>query len=184
MRVGEEPQAVVEERSPADVLLVVLAQAVLDVGEPGAHAVLVPFEGGQVDGVGEVRGEQFVAFGFQACPVCGEVSELLIAASAALVKRSVNLRSELTVVVLADRDRRERVRDQPLRDLHGHRPSREVGALGCSAGADEVGVGRTARVGGEVEQHPRPAGSAVQQAFQVVRVLDVPGCVGVARLQQ
>ena len=55
--VGEEPQRVVEERPPSDVLLVVLAEAVLDVGEPGADAVLVSFERGQVDGVGEVRGE-------------------------------------------------------------------------------------------------------------------------------
>lgn len=44
--VGEEPQAVVEERAPADVLLVVLAQALLDVGEPGPDAVLVSFERG------------------------------------------------------------------------------------------------------------------------------------------
>jgi len=76
--VGEEPQAVVEERPTADVLLVVLAQAVLDVGEPSSDAVLVPFERGQVDGVGEVRGEQLVALGFQARPVRGEVGELLI----------------------------------------------------------------------------------------------------------
>ena len=46
VRVGEEPQAVVEERAPADVLLVVLAQALLDVGEPGPDAVLVSFERG------------------------------------------------------------------------------------------------------------------------------------------
>jgi hypothetical protein len=65
VRVGEQPQAVVEERPAAGVVLVVLAQAVLDVGEPGADAVLVPLERGQVDGVGEVRGEQLVALGFQ-----------------------------------------------------------------------------------------------------------------------
>ena len=44
--VGEEPQAVVEERPAADVLLVVLTQAVLDAREPGADAVLVSFERG------------------------------------------------------------------------------------------------------------------------------------------
>ncbi|WP_227993996.1 MULTISPECIES: hypothetical protein [unclassified Pseudactinotalea] len=58
MSVGEEPQAVVEERSTADVLLVVLAQTELDVGEPGADSVLVPFESRQVDGVSEVCGER------------------------------------------------------------------------------------------------------------------------------
>ena len=57
VRVGEEPQAVVEERPPADVLLIVLTQALLDVGESGADAVLVPLECWQVDGVGEVRGQ-------------------------------------------------------------------------------------------------------------------------------
>ena len=46
MRVGEEPQAVVEERPTADVLLVVLAQALIDVRKPGPDAVLVSFERG------------------------------------------------------------------------------------------------------------------------------------------
>ena len=41
----------------ADVLLIVLTQALLDVGESGADAVLVPLECWQVDGVGEVRGQ-------------------------------------------------------------------------------------------------------------------------------
>ena len=44
VRVGEEPQAVVEERPTTDVQFVVLAQAVLDVGESGADAVLVSLE--------------------------------------------------------------------------------------------------------------------------------------------
>ena len=55
--VGEEPQRVVEECPPSNVLLVVLAEAVLDVGESGADTVLVPFQSWQVDGVGEVCGE-------------------------------------------------------------------------------------------------------------------------------
>ena len=41
VRVGEEPQAVVEERPTTDVQFVVLAQAVLDVGESGADGVVV-----------------------------------------------------------------------------------------------------------------------------------------------
>ncbi|NLG65261.1 MAG: hypothetical protein GX537_06610 [Actinobacteria bacterium] len=77
--IGEQPQRVVEERPPASVVLVVLGEALLDVGEPGPDAVLVPLQGGQVDGVGEVRGKQLVALGFQPCPVRGEVGELLIA---------------------------------------------------------------------------------------------------------
>nr|WP_237268250.1 hypothetical protein [Tessaracoccus flavescens] len=184
MSVGEQPQAVVEERSTADVLLVVLTQALLDVGKPGSDSVLVPLEGGQVDGVGEVCGKQLVALGFQARPIRGEVGELLILARVALVERGVDLGSEVPVVAFADRDVGVEVRNESFCNLHRHRPSSAVGLLRGSAGADEVGVGRASRVGGEVEQHSRPAGSAVQQPFQVVGVLDVSGCVRVARLQQ
>ncbi|HMR12311.1 MAG TPA: hypothetical protein PKE42_01120 [Arachnia sp.] len=173
-----------KERPTADVLLVVLAQALLDVREPSTDAVLVPLKRGQVDGVGKVRGKQLVALGFQARPVRGEVSELLIASRAALLKRGVDHGSEVPVVVFADRDAGVGIRDQPLGNLDGHGPSGAGGLLRGSAGADEVGVSRAARVGREVEQHPRPATAAVQQPLQVVRVLDVPGCVGVARLQQ
>ena len=74
--VGEQPQGVVEERTPSRVVLVMLGQAAVDVRESGPDAVLVPFQGGQVDRVGEVRGEELVAFGFQASPVCGEVGEV------------------------------------------------------------------------------------------------------------
>ena len=42
----------------------------------------------------------------------------------------------------------------------------------------------TAEVGGEVEQHAGAAGAAVQQPFEVMRVLDVTGCVGVARVEE
>lgn len=104
MRVGKEPQAVVEDRPAADVLLVVLAKAVLDVCEPGPDAVLVPLERWQIDDVGEVRGQQLVALCLQARPVRGEVRELLIAASRSLVESRVNFGSEVTVVVFADRD--------------------------------------------------------------------------------
>ena len=86
MSVDQEPQAVVEERPTAGVLFVVLAQAVLDVGESGSDAVLVPLESRKVDGVGEVRRQELVALGFQTCPVRGEVSELLILARAAFVE--------------------------------------------------------------------------------------------------
>ena len=56
-RVGKLPQAVVEEPPTADVQFVVLAQAVLDVGESGSDAVLVPLESRKGDGVGATRME-------------------------------------------------------------------------------------------------------------------------------
>jgi hypothetical protein len=65
VRVGQQPQAVVEERAPAGVVLVVLGEALVDVGEARADAVLVPLQRREVDGVGEVRGKQLVALGFE-----------------------------------------------------------------------------------------------------------------------
>lgn len=58
VRVGQQPQAVVEERAPTDVLFVVLGEALLDVRESGADAVLVPFERREfhLDGAGALPG--------------------------------------------------------------------------------------------------------------------------------
>lgn len=68
VRGGEQPQGVVEERPRAPVVLVMLDEALLDVGKPGADAVLVALQRGQVDGVGEVCGEKLVALCFEARP--------------------------------------------------------------------------------------------------------------------
>ncbi|KZE12288.1 hypothetical protein [Brevibacterium casei] len=61
VRIGEQPQTVVQERASSGVVLVVLRKTPVHVSEARADAVLVPFQGGQVDGVGEVRREQLVA---------------------------------------------------------------------------------------------------------------------------
>ncbi|MEZ5087592.1 MAG: hypothetical protein R2722_15565 [Tessaracoccus sp.] len=61
VRVSEQPQAVVEERPPSGVVLVVFRETPVHVREARPDAVLVAFQGGQVDGVGEVRGQQLVA---------------------------------------------------------------------------------------------------------------------------
>ncbi|WP_454158190.1 hypothetical protein [Microbacterium lacticum] len=60
VRVGEQPQRVVEKRAPASVVFTVLGEAAVHVGQARADAVLVAFEGVEVDGVGEVRGEELV----------------------------------------------------------------------------------------------------------------------------
>ncbi|WP_237464568.1 hypothetical protein [Leucobacter luti] len=62
VRVGEQPQRIVEERAPSGVMLAVLGQATVHVGEAGADAVLVPLQRVKIDGVGEVRSEQLVGF--------------------------------------------------------------------------------------------------------------------------
>ncbi|WP_454229277.1 hypothetical protein [Propioniciclava flava] len=69
-----------QERAPAGVVLVVLGQFLVHVGEACADAVLVPFQGWQVDRVGEVRGQQLVTLGFEAGSVCHEVGDLLVTA--------------------------------------------------------------------------------------------------------
>ncbi|MFI7647661.1 hypothetical protein ACIBTZ_16490 [Micromonospora sp. NPDC049460] len=144
-------------------LFVVLGEAVFDVGEAGSDAVLVALQGGEVDGVGEVRSQQLVALGFQACPVRCEVGDLLIPARRALVERGIDFGDEVSVVGFADRDRCVGVLDEPLCDRDGYGTAGAGGLLRGAARADEVGVGGTARVGGEVQQHPRPTRPAVQQ---------------------
>lgn len=142
--VGEQPQAVVQERPSAGVLLVVLAEALLDVRQPGADAVLVSLERREVDGVGEVRGQELVALRFQARPVRGQVRELLIPPGTALVERGIDLGGEVPVVVLADRDVPVGVLDQPFRNLDGYGTAGAGGLLRCAARADGVGVGGAA----------------------------------------
>ena len=76
--VGKQAQGVVEECPRPSVMFVMLGEAMFDVGESCADAVLVPLQRAQVDGVGEVRREQLVAFGFEPGSVRGEVGGLLI----------------------------------------------------------------------------------------------------------
>nr|WP_264292559.1 hypothetical protein [Tessaracoccus defluvii] len=143
-----------KERATARVLFVVLGEALLDVCQPCADAVLMSLERREVDGVGKVCGQQLVTLGFEACPVRGEVGELLIPPGTALVERGIDLRREMPVVGFADRDRGVGVLDEPFRNLHRHRATGAVRPLRCTAGTDEVGVGRAAWIGREVEQHP------------------------------
>ena len=79
MGVCEEPQAVVEECSAAGVVLVVLGEALVHVGEACPDAVLMPFQGRKVDGVGEVRGEQLVALVLEALTVRGQFGQIIAA---------------------------------------------------------------------------------------------------------
>ena len=67
-----------EERAPAGVVFAVFGESAVHVGEARADAVLVPLQRVEVDGVGEVRREQLVAFGFEPGSVRGEVGRLLI----------------------------------------------------------------------------------------------------------
>ncbi len=80
MRVGEQPQRVVEERASSGVVLVVLDQALVHVGQARPDAVLMPLQRVEVDRVGEVRGQQLVTLCFELGSVCHEVGDFLVAA--------------------------------------------------------------------------------------------------------
>ncbi|MGJ0204494.1 hypothetical protein [Leucobacter sp. gxy201] len=60
VRIGQQSQAVVEERASARVVLTVLGKATVHVGQARANTVLVALQCVEVDGVGEVRREELV----------------------------------------------------------------------------------------------------------------------------
>jgi len=94
----------VEEGASAGVVFVVFGQALVDVGKSRADAVLVPFQGGEVDGVGEVRGQELVRFGFELGAVGGEVGCFLVSACHAFIEGSIDLGGKLTISSVADCD--------------------------------------------------------------------------------
>nr|WP_246043480.1 hypothetical protein [Rarobacter incanus] len=112
----------------------------------------MPFQRGQVDGVGEVCRQQFVAFSFEHGAVGGEVGELLIPTGALLVERRIDFGGEVPVVGFTDRDVAVGVLDQPLSDLDGDGASGAGGLLRCAHRANEVRVSRPAGVCREVQQ--------------------------------
>ncbi|MDK7698952.1 hypothetical protein [Cutibacterium avidum] len=101
-----------------------------------------------------MRGQQLVALGFQACSICGDVGEFVVAPGGALVEGGVYFGGEELIVGFADGDGGVGVFDEAFSDLDGHGTPRAGGLLGGTARADEVGVGGAARVGRVVEQHP------------------------------
>ena len=66
--IGQQPQRVMEERPPARAMLAVLDGAAVHVGQARTDAVLVALQCVEVDGVGEVRGEQVQAVFLAARP--------------------------------------------------------------------------------------------------------------------
>ncbi|QTV79995.1 hypothetical protein [Microbacterium sp. NIBRBAC000506063] len=74
--VDQEAQRSGEVLPCAFAAFVFLSEPPVDVGETGADAVLVAFEGVQVDGVGEVGCEQLVALVLEALAVGGEFCDL------------------------------------------------------------------------------------------------------------
>nr|WP_061942730.1 hypothetical protein [uncultured Tessaracoccus sp.] len=141
-----------------------------DVVQGNPDAVLVAFQGVEVDGVGEVGFEELVRFGFEPPLGGGEVVDGLRPLSQTLIEGRLDSLRELLVRLLRDCDLLVAVSDELLGDADGHGLPRTRRAFGGSTGADVVGVADALFVARVVELQPRHAGAAVQGAFEVVVV--------------
>ncbi|ALG83194.1 hypothetical protein ACH46_00050 [Gordonia phthalatica] len=136
------------------VVIVFGGEATVDVGDPGADAVLVALQGLQVDGVGEVRGEELVALDLEPLAVLSQLGQFLGAGGQAFVERRLDLRGEGGVLGLGDRDVSVAVGDELLGDADRHGPPGAVLTLGGPAGTDVVAVADALLVGWVVQLHP------------------------------
>ncbi|KTR78580.1 hypothetical protein ACH0CV_02585 [Brachybacterium paraconglomeratum] len=135
-------------------LVVFAGEAAVDVCKPGPDAVLVPFEGVEVDGVGEVCGEQLVALVLEPLAVLGQVGQFLGAGGEPFIERCLDLSGEGGVLLFGDGDVSVAVRDQLLGDTDRHGPPGAVLPFGGPTGAHVVGVAHALLVGGVVQLHP------------------------------
>lgn len=104
VRVGEQPQRVVQECPATGVVCVALGKALVHVREACPDAVLVSLQCREVDGVGEVRGEELVALGFEAFPVGARLGQLARLGRQAFVECGLDLRHEGGEVRFSDAD--------------------------------------------------------------------------------
>ena len=155
-----------------------------DVSQCDADSVLVAFQGGEIDGVGEVGFEELVCFGFQPLLGGGEVVDGLGPLSQTLIERRFDPLCELRVGVLGDGDLLVAVGDELLSNANGHGLPGTGGAFRGSSGAYVVGVADALFVAGVVELQPGCAGAAVQGALEVVIVLAMSFPSGGAGVQE
>ncbi|MEL4506353.1 hypothetical protein AAEX63_15820 [Luteococcus sp. H138] len=159
-------------------------QAFGDVSQGDPDPVLVAFQGGEVDGVGEVGFEELVCFGLQPLFGGGEVVDGLRALSQALIEGRFDPFCELCVGGRGDGDLLVAVGDELFGDADGHGLPGTRRAFGGSTGADVVGVANALFVAGVVELQPGVAGAAVQGALEVVVVLAAAFPSGGAGIQE
>nr|WP_229742385.1 hypothetical protein [Gordonia jinhuaensis] len=156
------------------VLLVIVLELAVDLGEPSADPVLMTLQRVEVDGVGEVRGEELLALGFEPLAVRGELGEFLGTRGHPLVKRGIDLLGQFRVGGLANPDPLVGGLDKVFGDPDGNGLAGAGGALAGPAGADVVGVADPLLVPGEVQVKAGLAGRAVQDPLQGVLVLAEP----------
>ena len=85
-------------------VVVFAGEAAVDVGDAGADAVLVALQGVEIDGVGEVRGEELVALVLEPLAVLGQLGQFLGAGGEVFIERGLDLRGEGDVLCLGDCD--------------------------------------------------------------------------------
>ncbi|WP_420733715.1 hypothetical protein [Brevibacterium luteolum] len=135
-------------------VIVFTGEPAIDVGEPGADAVLVALQGLQVDGVGEVRGQELVALGLEPLAVLSQLGQFLGAGGQAFVERRLDLRGEGGVLVFGDGDVAVTVGHELLGDPDGDGPAGAVLAFGGATGTDVVAIADALLVGRVVQLHP------------------------------
>ena len=136
------------------VVVVFAGEAAVDIGEAGADAVWVALKGVEVDGVGRVRGEEFVTLVLEPLAVLGQLCQFPGSGSEAFIERGLDLRGEGGVLGLGDRDVLVAIGNELLGDTDRDGAARAVLALGGSPGADVVAVADSLLVGGVVQLHP------------------------------
>nr|WP_259349574.1 hypothetical protein [Schaalia sp. JY-X169] len=102
------------------VVVVFAGEAPVDVGDAGTDAVLVALQCVEVDGVGEMRGEELVALVLEPLAVLGQLGQFLGAGGEALIERGLDLRGEGGVLGLGDCDVLVAVGDELLSDTDGN----------------------------------------------------------------
>nr|WP_221584578.1 hypothetical protein [Microbacterium sp. G2-8] len=152
--VDQQAEGRAELFTGSGVVVVFAGEEAVDVGEAGADAVLVAFEGVEVDGVGEVRGQELVALVLESLAVLGQLGQFLGAGGEAFIERGLDLRGEGGVLGLGDRDVLVAIGDELLGDADGYGAASTALAFGGPAGADVVAVSDALLVGWVVQLHP------------------------------
>lgn len=102
--VDQQAEGCAELFTCSGVVVVFAGEAAVDVGDAGADAVLVALQGVEIDGVGEVRGEELVALVLEPLAVLGQLGQFLGAGGEVFIERGLDLRGEGDVLCLGDCD--------------------------------------------------------------------------------
>lgn len=165
-------------------LFVFVGDAPVDVAYARSDAILVTLQRVEVDGVGEVRGEEFIALPFEAASCGGQFGQFGGSGGEAFVQGCRDLVRQGRVLGLGDADLSVAVGDELFRDGDGHGAPGAGGSFAGASGARVVGVVVSLLVACHPLLHPRPAAPAEQGALQVVVVDALPLPRRLARIEE